>query len=190
MNVTDAEQLAREILDTVEQPGELRGWLQHRSASASTEFLDKACVLATEELLSAEPPRTGEWEQLLIQLAVHSQETAAHAGLDRCKSVLAKLDEMIAADRFASVEHDKIVTIAGALTIALTAQRRLRQPIEKVMRSLCEKSDNELAQIGQQCQNIWTRKGQMSGEPGLFLWDTRNGEWRLRQDFKAHRPDR
>ena len=190
MSATDAEQLAHEILETVEQPGQLKNWLRQRSESTSeAAVLDRACVLATESLLSADPPKTTQWEQLLIQLAVHSQETASHFGSDQCKSVLGSLRDMIEADRFAHVDNRKIVTIAGALTIALAADRRLRQPIEQVVNLLCGKFENELSQIGQHCQDIWRRKGQMSGEQGLFLWDTCNNEWRLTQDFKAHQPD-
>ena len=42
-------------------------------------------------------------------------------------------------------------------------------------------------ELAEQCQNIWTRRGQMSGRPGLFLWDQRRHEWRLAQDFKPYR---
>ena len=187
MSDTNAENLAREIQAMLEQPGQWKDWLrQHAQAASEDDVLPQACALVTEALLGAEPPKTALWEQLLIQLAVHSHEMARQVGLNQCKMVLGKLHEMIAAGRLPRVE---VVTLAGALTVALAAQRSIRQQIEEVMTVLCERSGDDLSLVGQHCQDIWRRKGQTSGEQGLFCWDIRNGQWRLTQDFKAYRPE-
>ena len=82
----------------------------------------------------------------------------------------------------------KLMIFAGAMTVVLASQYRLTQDIEVSMRRLCERFPEQLPEIAEQCQDIWKLRGQMTGRRGLFLWDMRQQEWRLAQDFTPYRP--
>ena len=80
-------------------------------------------------------------------------------------------------------------TETRALTLALTAQKKLRQPIEQAIGALGDKFADLIPDMAERCQDIWQRRGQMSGADSLFVWDTRQDVWRLHQDFKTYRPE-
>ena len=81
----------------------------------------------------------------------------------------------------------RFVTLTSAITLVIAAQRKLRQTGESTIGLLCDKFTDCLPEMAERCQDIWRRHGQMSGVEGPFVWDGRNHEWRLRQDFRAHR---
>jgi len=125
---------------------------------------------------------------MMVGAAGHRSRSDGVNGFRPCKAAIAELTKMIQEEAFNSVSPEQIVTFASALTLVLTAQRKLRQPIEIATESLCRNFADLLPEMAERCQDIWRRSGQMSGAEGLYVWDKRNEEWRLHQDFKSHRP--
>ena len=181
--------LVDEILTALGTTEELENWLpQHLDGSIDVAVLTEAYRAVTQRLLGAEPPLTARWERLLVGAAGRHSRTDSEHGYEACKAAIAELTEMNQGAAFSGQPSEQIVTFASALTLVLTAQRKLRQPIEIAIESLCEKFADFLSEMAERCQDIWRRRGQMSGADGLFVWDARNDQWRLRQDFKSHRP--
>ncbi len=180
--------LVAEVLSSLATAEDLESWLQRRmDGSVENAILKETFRATTNRLLIAKPPQIAEWERLLVAAAAIS---GAHgqAGTDCCKAAISELAELIQNAEFEGASSDQIVAFATALTLVLTAQRKLRQPIEDAMDALCNSFANLLPEMAEQCQNIWQRRGQMSGSLGLYVWDTRNHEWRLSQDFKPYPP--
>jgi len=181
-------QLASEISVAVDRVGEFESWVAKRlDGSIDDDALDQACTRVAEKFLTSDPPQTGAWEHLLVTLAVHSSRSRDHHGLDACRAVVGQVSDMLGDERLGHFKPAQIMTLASAMTIVLAVQDRLHQDVEETIRRLCDGFPDVLPQIAEQCQDIWTRRGQMSGRPGMFLWDRRRQEWRLAQDFKPYR---
>jgi len=190
MGIADATQLIDEILQALENVGEPEDWVQQRvDGSVDQAVLDETFVAITERLLGTQPPQTAHWEHLLVLTAARSTQRGGQPGFGACKAAIDKLDEMIRRDVFSCPKSEQAITLAGALTLILTAQSKLHQRIEVAVGSLCDKFADSLQLMAERCGDLWQRRGQMSGVEGLFVWDTRQGEWRLEQDFKAYRPE-
>ncbi len=187
MTKFNAEQLVTEVLSKIDKPGQIEQWANsHLEGSIPTAVVQDACVGVTKQLLQADPPRTGEWEHFLVTLAAHSRRSKRRVATESCEATIVGLLQLLDEGTLDEFNEQKVVTLANALTVALSAQRKLRQDIEQAIGRICDKWANLLPQIGEQCQYIWKRKGQMSGEPGLFLWDKRNQAWRLATDFRQY----
>ena len=185
----DESKLVDEMLSALDTAGAIESWIDRRMLGPdSGELLAESFRQATQRLLGADPPKTDRWEHLLFTSAVHSAKSNYKLSCETCKTAITELTQMIQEDRFATTVSEHIVTLASALTLVLSAQRRLRQPIELATRTLHEKFPDLMPVMAERCQDIWQRHGQMSGLVGLYLWDNRNNEWRLNQDFKPHRP--
>ncbi|MCH8047987.1 MAG: hypothetical protein IID44_30200 [Planctomycetes bacterium] len=190
MENADSAQLVDEILSALQSVGEPEIWVQqHLDGSVEQAVLDETFVAVTERLLGAQPPQAAHWEHLLVLTAARSSQRGGRPGFEACKAAVDKLDEMIRQDVFVGVSGDQAIALASAVTLILTAQSKLRQPIEVVVASLCEKFPDSLQLMAERCGDLWQRRGQMSGVEGLFVWDTRQNEWRLEQDFKAYRAE-
>ena len=190
MGNSDATQLVEEILAALQSVGKPEDWVTQRvDGSVDQPILDEAFVAVTERLLSAQPPQTAHWEHLLTLAAARSSQRGGQSGFAACKAAIDKLGEMIGQDIFSGASAEQAITLASALTLILTAQSKLRQPIEVAVASLCDKFPDSMQSMAEHCQNLWQLRGQMSGVEGLFVWDTRQAEWRLGQDFKAYRPE-
>jgi hypothetical protein len=190
MGNSDATQLVEEILQALQSVGAPEDWVQkHVDESVEKAILDEAFVEVTERLLGAQPPESAHWEHLLALAAARSSQRGGQRGFDACKAAINKLAEMIRQDVFSGASAEQVIALAGALTLILAAQSKLRQPIEAAVGSLCNQFADSLQLMAERCQDLWQRRGQMSGTEGLFVWDTRQGEWRLEQDFKAYRPE-
>ena len=190
MENADSAQLVDEILSALQSVGEPEIWVQqHLDGSVEQAVLDETFVAVTERLLGAQPPQAAHWEHLLTLAAARSSQRGGRPGFEACKAAVDKLDEMIRQDIFSNVSGDQAIALASAVTLILTAQSKLRQPIEVVVASLCEKFADSLQLMAERCGDLWQRRGQMSGVEGLFVWDTRQNEWRLEQDFKAYRAE-
>ena len=186
----DVAKLVDEILAALDAVGQLESWVQqHMDGSVDGALLNKTCREVTQRLLGVKPPKTAHWEHFLVATAIHSAKSTRQHGYEVCKTAIAKLNEMIPRDSFIGVAEGEIMTLASALSVALTAQSKLRQPIEATIALLCEKFPDYVPDMAERCQDIWQRHGQMSGAKGLYVWDIRNNEWRLSQDFKPYRPD-
>jgi alkylhydroperoxidase/carboxymuconolactone decarboxylase family protein YurZ len=181
-------QLATEIITAVDQAGELESWVARRIDGSTDEAaLAEASTQVAMRLLDVEPPITGAWEHLLVTLAVHSSRAPKHRGLAACRSIVRSLGDSLVENRLGEFDSQRVLTLACALTVALAIQDKLTQDIEETMRGLAERFPDALQEMAGQCQDIWMRRGQMSGKQGLFVWDTRRDEWRLAQDFKSYR---
>ena len=181
--------LTDDILSALGTTESLESWLrQHLGSSADSAVLTDTFRAVTQRLLGTEPPQTARWERLMVGAAGQVSGSDGDYGFGPCKAAIAELTEMIQEEAFSRVSPEQILTFASALTLVLTAQRKLRQPIENAMASLCQKFPDLLPDMAERCQDIWRRRGQMSGAEGLYVWDTRTNEWRLHQDFKSHRP--
>lgn len=176
-----------EIIAAVDQPGELEIWVAKQLDDHPHDSgLDTACVMVAQQLLAVDPPQIGYWERLLVTLAVQSGQDRGNAGLSTCTAILAQLRDHLATNPQLNVPS--LITLANALTVVLAAQNRLRQKIEQTIKLLCDTYPDALAPIAESCQDIWKRRGQMTGRKGFFIWDVRKQEWRLAQDFKSFRP--
>lgn len=185
----DVPELVEEILSALDAAGGMESWVQRRmDGSDDGAILDEAFLEVTQRLFLADPPRTTDWEHLPVATADRSARPNGLHAYEACKSAIAELTKMIEEDSFNNVAPERIVTFGSALTLVLIAQRRLRQPIEVAIGSWCEKFPGPIPDMAERCQDIWQRWGQMSGAAGLYLWDTRNNEWRLNKDFKPFRP--
>jgi hypothetical protein len=185
----DESVLVDEILSALDTAGDIESWIDQRMlGSVNGELLAETFRVATQRLLCADPPKTDRWEHLLFTTAASSAKSNQKLSCEACKTAITELTQMIQGDLFATTASEHIVTLASALTMVLSAQRRLRQPIEVATRTLHEKFPDLMPVMAELCQDIWQRHGQMSGLVGLYLWDNRNNEWRLNQDFKPHRP--
>ena len=184
----DVTTLVEEIESALDEVGQLEKWVERRmDGKVDGATLCQAVGEMTQQLLSADPPQSAHWEHLLVAIATHSAKSHSQVGYDVCQAAIAEFSEMIPRDTFRLVTPEQIVTLASALTLALTAQRKLRQRIEHATVLLCVRYPDLMPEIAQRCQDIRQRHGQVSGSEGLFLWDTRRGEWRLSQDFKTYR---
>ncbi len=187
MTELNTEQLVIDVLSKIDQPGQIENWADvHMEGSIPTPVTQEACVGVTKNLLQAVPPRTGEWEHFLVTLAAHSRRSKRRVATESCEAAIVGLLQLLDDGALDACDEQKVVTVANALIVTLAAQRKLRQDIEEVIGRICDKWTHLLPQIGEQCQHIWKRKGQMSGEPGLFLWDKRNQAWRLATDFRQY----
>ena len=185
----DVARLVDEIVSNVDEVGELEAWVKRRlDGTVEDALLDEAFGQVTQRWLGAEPPQTALWEHLVVVTAAHSTKPNGQHGYEACKSAIARMTQMVEEEVFRNVSAEVIVSLASALTLTLAAQRRLHQPIEVATGALGEKFSDSLADMAELCQNIWQRHGQMSGSEGLYVWDLRRKEWRLRQDFKPFRP--
>lgn len=185
----DESGLVDEILSALETAGEIESWIdRYMLGPGSDKLFAETLRLANQRLLGADPPKTDRWEHLLFTTAARSAKSNPKRSCEACKTAINELAQMIQRDRFATTATAHMVTLASALTMVLTAQRSLRQPIEIATRMLHEKFPDLMPVMAERCQDIWQRHGQMSGLEGLYLWDTRNNEWRLNQDFKPYRP--
>ena len=181
--------LVDEIISALETAGEIERWIDRRMLSPGIdELVAETFRLVTQRLLGPVPPKTDQWEHFLFVSAAHSAKTNHKQLCETCKTAITELTKIIQEDRFATMASEHIVMLASALTMVLSAQRRLRQPIEVATRTLHDKFPDLMPVMAERCQDIWQRHGQMSGLVGLYLWDNRNNEWRLNQDFKPNRP--
>lgn len=186
LNVTS---LVDEVVSALDTVGELEDWMLRRlDGSVAGPLIDETYRQVTGRLLKADPPEIARWEHFLVSAAVNSAKRNNRMGYVACKYALDKLIEIIQEDSLSGAAPKLLVTLAGALTLILAAQRKLRQSVELSTSLLCERFPDLLPEIAELCQNIWQRRGQMSGSDGLFVWDTRNDEWRLSLDFKPYRP--
>jgi hypothetical protein len=186
LKVTD---LVDEVVSALDTVGELENWMLRRlDGSVAGPLMDETYRQMTGRLLEADPPEIARWEHFLVSAAVNSAKCKNRIGYVACKHALDKLIEIIQEDSLSGAEPKLLVTLAGALTLILAAQRKLRQSVELSTSLLCEQFPDLLPEIAELCQGIWQRRGQMSGSDGLFVWDTRNNEWRLSLDFKPYRP--
>ena len=182
-------QLVNEILLVVETAGKLEAWVaKDLDDSIDDAVLDEAFTQVAHRLLTSEPPQIGYWDQLLVTMAVQSTHDRQHRGLNSCRSVIHHLSKSLHQEHLPPFNPPELVSIASALTVALAIQGKLSQDIEEATGRICEKFPEALPEIAHQCQDIWMRRGQMSGKPGLFVWDLRLQQWRLAQDFKRYRP--
>ncbi len=187
MTELNAEQLVMEVLSKIDKPGQIEHWADvHLEGSIPTAVAQEACVGVTKNLLQADPPRTGEWEHFLVTLAAHSRRSKRPVATESCEAAIVGLLQLLNNGALDEFDESKVVTVANALIVTLAAQRKLRQGIEEAIGRICDKWSHLLPRIGAQCQDLWQRKGQMSGEPGLFLWDKRNQAWRLATDFRQY----
>jgi hypothetical protein len=124
----------------------------------------------------------------LITLAFHSSRNHKHHGLSACKSIIQNLGELLREDRLGHFHVPELVTLASAMTVVLAIQDKLHQDVEEATRSICNRYPDAVDEIAENCQDIWKRRGQMSGRLGLFLWDVSREEWRLAGDFRPYRP--
>lgn len=186
----EESELVDEIVSALDTVGEVEGWIERRmDGTLEGTVLESAFCEVTRRLPGDAPPSTDQWEHLLVAAATFSARRNSRVGYEACKSAVDALNTVVQENRFETAVREDIVTIASALALVLTAQRKLRQMVELAVCSLCEKHTECLPQMAERCQNIWQRYGQMSGEDGLFIWDTRNNQWRLSQDFKSYCPD-
>ena len=95
---------------------------------------------------------------------------------------------MVDAGAFQGASADRLATLARALTVALAAQGKLRQPVESAVGQMIDHCPLELHTLAERCQDIWQRRGQVLGMAGLCLWNCRNNEWRFGNDSKRLRP--
>lgn len=189
MTDLDESGLVDEILSALDTAGGIESWIDRRMFGPDrSDISAETFRLATQRLLGTDPPKTDRWEHLLFATAVRSEKLNCKLSCEACKTAITELTQMIQGDRFTTTAPAHIVTLASALTMVLSAQRRLRQPIEIMTSTLHEKFPDLLQVMAERCQDIWQRHGQMSGLEGLYQWDNRNDEWRLSQDFKPHRP--
>ncbi|MFV2065527.1 MAG: hypothetical protein ACC645_01000 [Pirellulales bacterium] len=189
MSESNEALLTDEIMTALDAVGELEKWVETRLGdSTDRDLLNATYRDVTHRLLTVVPPKTAHWEHLIVATAARSAKQRETAATDACRAALAELRTMLQRDGFDQVAPERIVTLASAMTLALTAERKLRQPIEMTVELLVDRFPALLPDMAQRCQDIWLRRGQMSGEEGLFVWDTRNSQWRPRQDFKSHRP--
>ena len=185
----DESGLVDEILSALDTAGGIENWIDRRMFGPdNSDVSAETFRLATQRLLGTDPPKTDRWEHLLFATAVRSAKSNRKLLCEACKTAITELTQMIQGDRFTTTAPAHIVTLASALTMVLSAQERLRQPIEIMTSTLHEKFPDLLPVMAERCQDIWLRHGQMSGLEGLYLWDNRNNQWRLSQDFKSHRP--
>ena len=185
----DVVRLVDEILAALADAGEVENWAAaYLQGPQSPAVLDAACMEVTERLLGAEPPRAAEWEHLVFTLAVESAKSHGKHDLTACRAAIDTLGKMIDQGRFDPCAGEAIDTLASGLTLVLSAEIKLRQPIEFAILRLCDRYPDRLPAMAERCQSIWQRRGQMSGAEGLFVWDLRNHLWRLNQDFKPYRP--
>lgn len=190
METLDASTLVEELLVAFDTVGELERWVDRRmEGTVEQAVLNDALGEVTSRLLSADPPDTAFWEQLLFAASVRSAKANGSHALEGCRAAVVQLLQMIDRDSLQQISSDRIVTLASALTLALTAQKKLRQPIEEAIGALGEKFGDLIPDMAERCQDIWQRRGQMTGADSLFVWDTRHNVWRLHQDFKTYRPD-
>ncbi|MCA9102745.1 MAG: hypothetical protein KDA63_16415 [Planctomycetales bacterium] len=181
-------QLAAEVSAAVDQVGALEDWTERHCAGAvPADVVRDACVRVADECLAADPPESGAWEHLLVTLAIHSGRHHTSAGQDAAEAMLLKLARLLEAGELKRYSPEQVVTLAGAMTLALASEDKLTQEVEVAMHETCERFPASLPEIAAACQDIWKRRGQMSGRPGMFFWDTRREEWRLAQDFKPYR---
>lgn len=182
------ERLIEEILSKIDEVGQIESWVETRlNGSLPSTVVQDACVDVTTKLLRSDPPKTGEWEHLIVSLAAHSRQSKQEIAIASCNAIIDALSALLDDGTLQRMNEHKLVTVASALTVTLSAERRLRQAIEEVVRRICEERADLVQSIGEQCQQLWKRKGQMSGYPGLFVWDTRNTKWRVARDFRQYR---
>ena len=191
METPDASSLVEELLAAFDTVGELERWVDRRmEGTIDQSALNDAFDQVTQRLLSSDPPDTAFWEQLLFASSVRSAKAHGQHALDACRAAVEQLLKMIESNALQQVSPDRIVTLASALTLALTAQKKLRQTIEEAIGALGDRFSDLIPDMADRCQDIWQRRGQMSGADSLFVWDTRHDVWRLHQDFKTYRPER
>ena len=183
-------QLVGEIMEALDSVGACQGWADERmhDPTAANE-LSEAFREVTQKLLTSDPPQHVHWEQLLVAAASASCDKPHANALAACKAGIAQLDESIQSGGLDAFTSDQAAAVAGALTLILAAQVKLRQAAEIAICSLANAFPDAVQAMGQLSQEIWLRRGQMSGHDGLFVWDCRRGEWRLSQDFKPYRPE-
>ncbi len=190
METLDASTLVEELLAAFDTVGELERWIDRRmDGTVDQAVLNDAYGQVTQRLLGHEPPDTAFWEQLLFASSMKSAKAKGNHSLEASRSAIEQFHKMVEDDTLQQVNSDRIITLASALTLALTAQKRLRQPIEEAVGALCERFGDLIPNIAERCQDIWQRRGQMSGADSLFVWDIRHNVWRLHQDFKTYRPE-
>lgn len=190
MTNDDCSQLVDELVTGLESESSVEPWLDQRIVgSQDRELLIDVYRDATKRLLDCEPPKAAHWESLLVPTAARSVQRDCPAGFDACRASVEQLTELVVDDTFSSSSLERIVAFASTLIVALEAQRKLRQTIEHAAAALFEQFPDYRGELAERCQDLWQRHGQLSREEGLFVWDVRNAEWRLSQDFKSHRPD-
>ena len=183
-----AEALTNEVLSTLTTVGELEGWLDRRlDGSVDRDVTTNAFRALTKSLLGGVPPNAADWEHLVTKASVRSSKPNGVHAYEACRVAIETLAEMVQSGSLDAGDADQIVTLTSAITLVIAAQRKLRQTGESTIGLLCDKFTDCLPAMAERCQDIWRRHGQMSGVEGPFVWDTRNHEWRLRQDFRAHR---
>ena len=189
MAEADVSSMVDEIVTKLETSGSFDRWLEGKlDASRPPENLLLAIGNATTNLLCETPPKVAHWERMLIAGATRANRRDVNA-VNCCKRSIQVFQELLNADQFRNVDPQRVITFAGTLTLVLAGQSKLKQAIEIATGALCEKFPDLIGEMGQLCQDIWQRHGQMSGTKGLFVWDLRRNEWRLRQDFASFRPD-
>ena len=131
MTAIDAEQLVRAFLAGIDQPGGLEGFVQDGLlGTIDEEVLNEACATVTKTLLESEDPKTGPWEHFLVTLAVHSCQSQAPRAMEPCRATIRTLRAMVSENRFVPSDPRKAITVTTALTLVLTAQPKLKQPVE------------------------------------------------------------
>jgi len=170
MTDLDKGALVDEILSALDTAGEIESWIDRRMPSlGNSELFAETFRLVTQRLLSADPPKTDRWEHLLFVTAASSAKSNQILSCEVCTTAITELTQMIQGGRFAKTVSEHIVALASALTMVLSAQRRLRQPIEVATRTLHEKFPDLMPAMAELSQDIWQRHGQMSGLVGLYL---------------------
>ena len=177
-----------EIGQAVGQVGQLEAWVAKQLDGTAGAAPEQACAEAAKQFLDSTPSDIGAWEHLLVTLAFHSGRTREQHGLNTCKSIIEHLVDRLHAEPHGEFNTPELTTLASAMTVVLAIEDRLQQDVEEAMRGICERFPEAIAEVAEHCQDMWKRRGQMSGRRGLFLWDMRRSEWRLAQDFKTYRP--
>lgn len=181
--------LLDELLSTLDTAGKTEEWVERNmGGTAKVQDFDEAFSALTLRLLVDQAQIAG-WEHLLVTVAIRSTKSNSQQAYSACDAAIAEFSKMMKGDSLKNLNNEQIVTLASALTLVLTAQRKLRQSTENAIRLLCDRFPKLVPEMAQRCQDIWQRRGQMSGYVGLFVWDTRKNEWRLEQDFKSQRPN-
>ena len=189
MTVVSVESLTQEATSALTTVGALEDWLERRLGGAiSEEMTSNAFRELTRYLLGDSPPRVADWEHLVTKTSVRSLKPDGKPAYEACRAAIERLSEMAQSRSLSAENADEIVTMTSALTLVIAAQRKLRQVVELTIGMLCDEYPDCLATMADRSQDIWRRHGQMSGVEGPFVWDQRNQEWRLRQDFKSYRP--
>lgn len=165
------------------------GAANHGDHAVETEQLRQMLCEVTMRLLTGNTLRVATWERTLTAVTIRSTQADGEVAFDAVAAAIDHLAELIDRGELDSAAHADIVSLGSSLTLLLAAQRKLHQRIEYAVGLLGKHHPASLSEMAERCEDLWHRCGQMSGANSLFVWDARQKEWRLTQDFRPYRPD-